>query len=96
MTTTEIPMPPTPQINLKPDIVGMGKCSVHGHHIFDRQFADMPCGNCRRDFCHTHAAKEPESEILPPLCAECGATYRANGAEGLRLVRKRLFRTYGS
>lgn len=86
----------TPDIRTGPEVVGTGKCTVGKHHVFDRFFGEMPCMNCNRDFCRTHAAKEPESELTPPLCAECGAAYRAEGTAGLRRVKERLFRTHGS
>lgn len=86
----------TPDIRTGPEVVGMGRCTIYEHHVFDRFFGEMPCTNCHRDFCRTHAAKEPESELIPPLCAECGDAYRAEGPAGLKHVRERLFRVYGS
>lgn len=85
-----------PDIKTGPEVVGTGKCTVNGNHVFDRYFGEVPCGNCEREFCHAHAAEEPESELTSPLCVECGNAYRAEGAAGLKRVKERLFRTHGS
>lgn len=86
----------TPGIKAGPEVIGTGRCTIYEYHTFDRFFGDAPCTNCKRDFCHTHAAKEPESNWTTGLCSECGAAYCADGSAGLRRVRERLFRVYGS
>lgn len=87
---------PQPDIVVKPDVLGVGRCTVNDCHAFDRMFGDAPCQNCSRDYCRAHAAHNLPNELLPGLCAECGAAYHASGPEGLARVQVRLFRAYGS
>jgi hypothetical protein len=81
-----------PDIILKPDTVGSARCTVgKKYHMFDKRFGDAPCTNCGRDFCHDHAAKE-----ISTMCAPCGKAYLAEGAKGLKRIRKSVHRGHNS
>gem|GEM_PF-3297250 len=80
-----------------PEKVGTARCTIgKKYHMFDKQFGDAPCTNCGRDYCREHTSTRVESALTPGLCTECGEAYQEDGADGLRRVRNRIFRLYGS
>lgn len=71
------------------------KCGIC-YEMFTVTLDTTPCSNCERFHCHAHTEKTTVSEITPDLCIQCGAAYRADGADGLKWAKERLFRAYGS
>lgn len=85
------------QVTIHPEKVGSAKCTVgSAYHMFDTYFGDAPCTNCGRDFCRTHAAKEPENAWTTGLCIGCGNAYLGEGSEGLRRMRVSVHRMHNS